>query len=323
VSIAKRVLARYLKADLTPPLGYPGGPCQVVERIEHDIRNPRMKQDLVDDVETNKKVTNQDASKIYHLEQERGVGIIKRLQIAPHAQYRMDLRAVTVPAVRAALASLSKLYFSLKSQKGPQFQTMDRELRSGKHYTWTDPKMGLTIVFVLEGADTAVLITCYWAGDHDPTAHPGECSKTASTPEETGAASFTDGFFKRHPRLRKYASIKVLDKSGSGGGSHPEARQTGGQILLFPKFWSQDASTRDFIFAHEIGHWVLSEFGSQPYLKALTEAGIDGWDSDSLPFGQFNMDEAFADCFASHALVPGELERRYPAWVTVLKKIAD
>lgn len=147
----------------------------MVERIEHDIRNPRLREQLVNEVEHNEPLSNPDAGKVYHLEQERGIGVAKRLAISPHAQYRMDLRGITVPAVRAALASFSKLYFQLKSQKGPAFQSMDRELRSGKPYRWTDPRMDLTIVFVPSGTDQVTLVTTYWAGSHDPKTTPGEC----------------------------------------------------------------------------------------------------------------------------------------------------
>jgi len=168
-------VARFLRrGDLSPPLGYPGGPCQVVDRIEHDIRNPRLRDQLVEEVEHNEPLSNPDAAKVYRTEQEKGVGLSKHLSISPHAQYRMDLRGIPVPAIRAALASYSKLYFQLKSQKGPAFQAMDRDLRSGK-VVWTDPKLNLTIVFTRSGANEITVITAYWVGDQDPKARPGEC----------------------------------------------------------------------------------------------------------------------------------------------------
>ncbi len=318
MSIVRRVLARHLQADLSPPLGYPGGPCQVVNRIEQDIRSPHLRDELIEDVETNRKIENADAAKIYHLEQERGVGIAKRMAISPHAQYRMDLRGVTVPAVRAALASFSRLYFSLKSQKGPQFQSMERELHSGQPFRWTDPKMRLTVVFVPSGPETITVVTAFWAdGNGDPRATPGECGKTAGE----DASTFAVGFFKRHPHLHRYASIKIVDREGSGG-SHPEARQQAGQIHLFPKFWHLDTPTRDFVFAHEIGHWVLDEYGMAKLIKDLEESGVDAWDTSNLPFAQNNMHEAFADCFASLAITPAEVKHRYPAWAAVVEKIS-
>lgn len=319
MSTARRVLARFLRADLSPPLGYPGGPCHVVDRIEHDIRSPRLRDELVHEVENNDKVSNPDAAKIYHLEQERGVGIAKRMLISPHAQYRMDLRGITVPLLRVALASFSKLYFSLKSQHGPQFVSMDRELRSGKPYTWTDPKLGLTVAFTPYGSDAVTIVTTFWEGEQDPRARPGECGTPKQASES--AAEFSQEFFARHPKLRKYgAGLKVLDKTG-GSGSHPEARQHGREVHLYPKFWGLDAKSRDFVFAHEIGHAVLSDFGLSKMVDALAAVGVDAWDAGALPFGQFNMDEAFADCFASY-MVDGDTQRRYPAWAKVIEQAA-
>ena len=172
-----RIVARFLRqADLNPPLGYPGGPCHVIERIHEDVRNPKVQDHLIEEIEHNDSLSNQDASRIYRLEQERGVGVAKRLSISAHAQYRMDLRGVTVPAVRAALASYSKRYFQLKSQQGPAFQSMDRDLRARQPVRWVDPRLGLTIVFVLEG-DQAALVTTFWTGESEPETRPGECSR--------------------------------------------------------------------------------------------------------------------------------------------------
>jgi hypothetical protein len=135
------------------------------------------------------------------------------------------------------------------------------------------------------------------------------------------AASFAKDFFKRHPRLKRYAPSKIVDKTSGGGGGHPEARQSGQEIQLYPKFWKLDDQTRDFVFAHEIGHWQLSEYGLTKLISDLNELGVDPWDSSNLPFGQGNMDEAFADCFATFFLDPAELKRRYPAWETVVEKV--
>jgi hypothetical protein len=136
------------------------------------------------------------------------------------------------------------------------------------------------------------------------------------------AAEFAAGFFKRHPHLGRFAPRKVLDKAG-GGGSHPEARQAGDDVHLFPKFWKLDSKTRDFVFAHELGHLALSKHGLVKLVEALEAVGIDPWDNTSLPFGQANMDEAFADSFASYFLDPGELKHRYPEWDAVLHEIVS
>lgn len=133
-------------------------------------------------------------------------------------------------------------------------------------------------------------------------------------PQET-ATEFAAGFFKRHSGLHKFAPSKVVDKASGGGGAHPEARQAGNEIQLFPKFWQLDPATRDFVFAHELGHYVQGQkLSGKAFLDACEKHGIDPWDSSKLPFGQFNMDEAFADSFATYHLNRSELKSRYPQW---------
>jgi hypothetical protein len=173
--MTNRVLARFVKrADLNPPLGYPGGPCHVVDRIHDNIRSPKLQEDLSHEIEMGHKMLNPDAAKVYHLESEKGVGMFKRLLLVPHAQFRMDLRQVTVPAVRVALQSLNKRIQDLRAQR--QTDAIDRILNEMQHGTfeWVDPKMGLAIVLAADGRDGVRLITTYWKGDHDPTA-PGSC----------------------------------------------------------------------------------------------------------------------------------------------------
>ncbi len=170
----RRVASLHL-ADKSPPLGVPGGPCQVTQRIRDSVRNPTLQKELLEDIEKNKDLSNPDANKVYTFEVERGQGIAKRITISPHAQYRMDLRGVSVRQVQDAIQSLSKLYFTFKSQQGPRFKSLDQSLRSGKPYLWTDPKSNLSIVLLLRG-DDAVLVTTYWEGKSDPVAKPGQCS---------------------------------------------------------------------------------------------------------------------------------------------------
>lgn len=134
------------------------------------------------------------------------------------------------------------------------------------------------------------------------------------------APEFAEGFYKRHPKLRRYAPKKVLDKTTGGGGGHGEARQHGDEVWLFPKFWALPADVQDFVFAHEIGHYVLSEYGLLKFSQDAEKAGVDVW--DNLPFGQFNKDEAFADAFATYFLSPSELRSRYPEWLPLVEGVA-
>ena len=135
------------------------------------------------------------------------------------------------------------------------------------------------------------------------------------------ATEWAETFFHRHTSLRKYATLKVLDKASGGTGPHGEARQHGNEVWLFPKFWKLNFETRDFVFAHEIGHFALSAYGLQKAIGVAQDLGVDPWDSSSLPFGQFNMDEAFADCFASYHLDRSDLKSKAPAWVPIVEAV--
>jgi len=84
--------------------------------------------------------------------------------------------------------------------------------------------------------------------------------------------------------------------------------------LLFEKFWKLDAKTRDYVFTHELGHLALSKHGLAKFIKEMEALGVNVWESEKLPFGQFNMDEAFADSFATYFLNRAELKQRYPEW---------
>ena len=138
-------------------------------------------------------------------------------------------------------------------------------------------------------------------------------------PQET-AAEFASGFFKRYPHMRKFEPAKVLDSQGSRG-HDPEAFQQGDNVYLCPKFWLLDAKIRDWVFAHELGHYTANQYGLAKLMDDFTKAEIDPWDTSNLPYAQFNMDEAFADCFAAYFLNRNELNTRYPKWEAVVHTI--
>jgi len=138
--------------------------------------------------------------------------------------------------------------------------------------------------------------------------------------EAEDAEQFLEGFLRRHPALRTFKPKVRAKMPTSGAHGHPEARQQGSEIWLFPKFWALDKATRDFVMAHEIGHLTLTQSGGLPkLLQAGANLGLDLWDTLSLPFGQGNMDEAFADSFATYYLSRQELARRYPLWVKLIE----
>lgn len=164
------VAYRYLQkqADLNPPLGEPGGLCHLMRRIKREVRDPRLQQELIEDVETGLKIENRDAAKIYRMQAEPYVN--KKILLPPHAQYRMDQRGVAVEDVEKALHYWyqGRKHAYMISQKtlrplGPKGKpTVNRD-----PITWTAPN-GLTLVFKEEDQNTITLITTYWKGVGDP-----------------------------------------------------------------------------------------------------------------------------------------------------------
>jgi hypothetical protein len=173
-SIVERVAARFL-ADLHPPLGKPGGPCQVIDRIEKNVRSPGLKEDLVEDVNHGQDMSNQDASKVYPILAEHGVGPIKNVHITGHGQYRMDLRGITVDDVRRAIGSFLQQMGEWKVKKNPAYERMGEALSRGDKLEWVDPKSKLKVVIAPTGGGSVTLVSTFWKGRPDPAPPQGAC----------------------------------------------------------------------------------------------------------------------------------------------------
>lgn len=81
-------------------------------------------------------------------------------------------------------------------------------------------------------------------------------------------------------------------------------------IVLGPKFFKLSCEEQRWVMAHEAGHWISGQIGFPNWIEAAEEAGIDVW--RDLPWGLYNMEEAFAETFAIIALNPEE--RRHQNW---------
>lgn len=173
---SKVVADRYLtrQADLAPPLGYPGGPCHVIDRVEQSVHNPKRREKIIDEVEDGGSLSNQDAAQIYHIETEAGPSgtRVKHLQLGPHTQYRMDYRGITVPLIRVALADFFKAYAVEKSRGSFLAKKWEESFAWAEPINWTVKRLGLTVVFVIENSN-ARIVTTYWEGESDPRP-PGE-----------------------------------------------------------------------------------------------------------------------------------------------------
>jgi hypothetical protein len=145
----------------------------VVRRIRDEVSSPALQQRLIDEVEHGEDLSNPEASKVYQLDREPGVGFIKQIMIGPHAQYRMDLRSVTIDDLRSALAAFNK-QLELHRDKNPRLHTqLTTKLTYGDEIRFESPA-SLTVVFSMKGA-AAMIITTFWRGVPDPKIPSGGC----------------------------------------------------------------------------------------------------------------------------------------------------
>ena len=166
------------RADLAPQLGWPGGRCHVVQRIEQTVKNPKLRDELISEVELGLVIDNREANVIYDLEADKGGGVFNRLIMTPHAQYRMDQRSITVQDVRSALILWSREWLegkefigqAVRKQKLQKLKTnaelWQRLMQRNEAIDYASD-FGLFVVFKHEGK-TARLITTYWPGLADP-----------------------------------------------------------------------------------------------------------------------------------------------------------
>jgi len=165
------VLPNRRNADLNPPLGYPGGSCHTIQRVHEEVRNPNLRDNLVDKLEEGKSLSNSEARKVYKAPQvESGTQskLLKDIVITSHAQYRMDQRGITAVEIRLALKQFVKAFYDGKSQKSVEFMDWSTAMAYGEPIRWVAkvPK-GLTVMFQISSG-TATVVTVYWEKEQDP-----------------------------------------------------------------------------------------------------------------------------------------------------------
>lgn len=167
---AKKVARMYL-ADLNPGLGRSDSPCDLMRRIEQEVENPRQKDKLLELVEEGHDLGNSEAHIIYDpiIESGYGKSKFKRIEITPHAQYRMDLRGVDVKELNSALFEFQKIVQRDISQKG--WSHWEDQLEEAK-VTYVDSS-GLKVVFEplfyrdvpsFDNLMGAVVVTAFYKG---------------------------------------------------------------------------------------------------------------------------------------------------------------
>lgn len=169
-------VVRSRTSDLNPPLGRPGGPCYVVRRIDDAVTSPALKTKLVDKVEEGEDLSNPEAASVYELEAERTRGLFPRLYIGPHAQYRMDLRGVTVRNLQDAMEELAKVFHAARKTRDMVKLRPFEAFASGQKLEYVT-RTGLQVVLAPRPGGAQV-VTTFWKGRPDPSP-PGQCDPMA------------------------------------------------------------------------------------------------------------------------------------------------
>ena len=165
-------------SDLDPMLGYPGGICKVVKRVDDKLNEGYIEDSIIDKVENAKDLDNLEASVVYPRIVEKPLEhnkLISEIELSSHAQYRMDLRGVTTGDIRIALKSFVRQYYSGKSQNTPEYIQWEYSIRTGKDINFIDRKLGnLFLAFVVKKG-RAIIMTTYFDGEQNP--RPQSCKR--------------------------------------------------------------------------------------------------------------------------------------------------
>ena len=164
----------------------------MVDRIrDHTKIAPSVKSQLLSDFTAKPNdMTNAQARIVYKDEMERGVSPFNPVLITPHAQYRMDLRGVTVPDIQSTLNKFRQWFMNPRNRPW-----LEKLQQSGRIQLLVDGKTGATeldlsprdpgttvrfrdgsriVVFGLEGR-TLVVVTTFIEGSDDVRMPPGGC----------------------------------------------------------------------------------------------------------------------------------------------------
>lgn len=150
-----------------------------MQRIDDALNGP-IENALIEKVEEAEDLTNAEANRIYKPEADRGATgtQFKKIVLTPHAQYRMDLRGITLSQIRWALKGFHDHYSREKSRGSFIFRQLESELQFTREIKWVDKASGITLVFVamsVGGAMGARIITCYRAGEDEDRIDRSEC----------------------------------------------------------------------------------------------------------------------------------------------------
>lgn len=137
------------------PLGYPGGPCHVYERIRDRV--PRgQQQAIIDRVESGDyNLPSEMEGAMYHqlYDDTKTGGPFAFVAISPHAQFRLDLRKVTLAEVRKAIMAFGEKWNVEKSRNSAWYQEKLEFARRGTSWNWEAPGTDFRLPIIVGKSD--------------------------------------------------------------------------------------------------------------------------------------------------------------------------
>ena len=150
-------------ADLPgTPLGFPGGPCGLVERVKEELP-PNQQAPVIQTIQRHGPFPER---KVYQPHKTRGAWKFQ-FELTPHAQYRMDLRSVTEPEIRRAISDFFQEMNALRSRGD---NTLWKKFTSFERIEYESKRLhNLVVVFQLDHNGKEVdVITTFRRGEPDP-----------------------------------------------------------------------------------------------------------------------------------------------------------
>lgn len=210
------------QADLNPPLGYPGGPCYLIQRILKRKLAPKTEEELIRLVERGADLDKPENQShlIYDKLLERKVPgtQFEWIGLTSHVQYRMDLRGVTIPDIRAALMDFQKELAKEKSRKSSWWVKVQKAMDTSEEIQWVSKRLdNLVIGFIVmterKVSPGAFVQTVYFQGEPKPAPVKREnCKVWDSWTEQTPQPSQLEKLFEG-----KTGSIYLAQRSKVSG----------------------------------------------------------------------------------------------------------
>lgn len=148
--------------DLGRALGWEGGPCGLIERVKDELP-PRQQPPVIDAIQKGRSFPERA---VYRPHSTKGPWKFD-MELTPHTQYRMDLRSVTEPEIRAALGSFFK---EVNEQRSKGDNTVWNKFTSNERMEYMSTRLhNLVVVFQLDRSGKEIdIITTYRKGEPDP-----------------------------------------------------------------------------------------------------------------------------------------------------------